>query len=123
MSDSPTLGLSNYPVPLCFSCFLVALVQLVAAVIWTLQIYSMRLDISKVDWHLVSMVHWTCRLDGALDVSSRWCIGRLDSALDVSDIAWTLFKEPKEFCKYDLAKLVSPIDCVVTRSPKSLEMA
>ena len=32
-SDSPTIGVSDYPISLCFSCFLVALVQLVAAVI------------------------------------------------------------------------------------------
>ena len=74
-------GLSE---PTVIFCFLVALVKLVAAVISTFQIY----------------------LYGGLDTSSRWCIGylvstvhwtsRLDGALDVSDIARTLSKGPKE---------------------------
>jgi len=54
-SDSLTMGVSDYSVTLCFSCFLVALVQLIVAVFWTLQIYSistfsLRLIISAVDW-------------------------------------------------------------------------
>ena len=71
-------------------------------------------DLISLRWigHLVSMVHWTSRLDGALDISY---------------IVWTLSKGPKESYKYDLANSlvplkISPIDCVVTRSPKSLEM-
>ena len=95
----PTSGYSDYPNSLSFLCFFVALVQLVVAVIWTLQIYSisvfsLRLDISTVDWHLVSTVHWTSRLDGALDVS---------------DIAWTLSKGSKESYKYDLANSLVPL--------------
>ena len=78
-SDSLTMGVSDYSVTLCFSCFLVALVQLVAAIIWTLQIYSistfsLRLDISTVGW------------------MPRRCIGRLNSELDISDMIWTLSK-------------------------------
>ena len=72
------MGVLDYPSSLCFSCFLVALVQLIAAVIWTLQIFlsvfSLRLDISTVGW--------TPRLDSALDISSRRCIGRLGYCLD-----------------------------------------
>ena len=87
------------------SCFLVALVQLVVAVIWTLQIYSINAFSLRLD---ISMVVWTPRLDGALDVStmnwtSRRCIGRLDGALDVSDMIWTSSKGPKKSYKYDLA--------------------
>ena len=68
-----------------------SLVQNIDAVIWTLQIYSisvfsLRLDISTVDW--------TPRLDGALDVS---------------DIAWTLSKGSKESYKYDLANSLVPL--------------
>ena len=80
-SDSPTMGVSDYPSLLYFSCFLVALVQLVAAVFWTsrdVSIFSLRLDISTVGW------------------MPRRCIGRLNSALDVSDMIWTLSKGPKE---------------------------
>jgi len=33
--------------------------------------------------HLVSTVHWTPRLDGTLDISSRRCNGRLGYGLDV----------------------------------------
>ena len=66
-------------------------------------------------------------LVGELDIStmnwtSRRCIGRLDGALDVSDMIWPLFKGSKESYKYDLTKLVSPIDYIVTRSLKSLEI-
>ena len=85
--------------------FLVPLVQLVAAVIWTLQIYyisvvSLRLDIFAVDWtlrldgaldtssrrcigHLVLTVHWTSHLDGAMDISYRRRFGCLGYGLDV----------------------------------------
>ena len=58
-SDSPTLGVSDYPVTLCFSCFIVALVQLVATVTATWYLYG-GLDVSSVNW--------TSRLNGALDV-------------------------------------------------------
>ena len=82
-SDSPTMWVSDYPVTLCFFCFLVSLVQLVAAV----SAFLLRLDISTVGW--------TSRLDGALDVSN---------------VAWTLSKGPKESYKYNLANsLVSLI--------------
>ena len=108
-SDSPTIGVSDYPVTLCFSCFLVVLVQLVGLSL------LFHCDLISLRWvgHLVSTVHWTSRLDGAMDVS---------------EIAWTLSKGHKESYKYDLANSLvplktSPIDCVVTRSPKSLEMA
>ena len=103
-SDSPTVEALDYPNLLRFSCFFVALVQLVAAVIW--------LDIS--------MVGWTPRLDGVLDILSRRCIGhlvstvywtpRLNGALDVSDMTWTSSKGPKKSYKYNLANsLVSLI--------------
>jgi len=41
-------------------------------------------DLISIRWigHLVSTVHWTSRLDGALDVSSRRCIGHLVYCLD-----------------------------------------
>ena len=70
-------GLSE---PAAIFYFLVTLVQLVAVVIW-------------VD---ISTLGWTPHLDGALDVSSRLCIGHLvsmvhwmsglDGALDISDM-------------------------------------
>ena len=67
-------GLSE---PAAIFYFLVTLVQLVAVVIWVdISAFSLRLDISTLGW--------TPRLDGALDVSSRWCIGRL-----VSTVHWT----------------------------------
>ena len=88
--------------------FLVPLVQLVAAVIWT-----SRLCFFTATWYLcggldassrrcierlVSTLHWTSHLDGALDISSRWCIGHTSS------------KGPKKSYKYDLANsLVSLI--------------
>ena len=77
----PTSGYSDYPNSLSFLCFFVALVQLVAAVIWTFQIYyisafSLRLDIYTVGW--------TPRLDGALDTSSRRCIRHV-----VLTVHWT----------------------------------
>ena len=78
-SDSPTMWVSDYPVTLCFFCFLVSLVQLVAAVIWTLQIYSISAFLLRLD---ISTVGWTSRLDGALDIPSRRCIGRLECCLD-----------------------------------------
>ena len=108
-----SFGLSD---PTETSCFFVALVQLVAAIIWTLQIYSisvvsLRLDIFAVDW--------TLRLDGALDTSSRRCIGHLvltvhwtshlDGAMDVSDMVWTLSKGLKKYYKYDLANSLVPL--------------
>ena len=75
------------------------------------ELISLRLDISTVDW--------TPRLNSALDVSYRWCIrhlisavhwtSRLDGALHVSDIAWTLSKEPKESYKYDFANSLVPL--------------
>ena len=71
---------SDYPTPLKTSCFLVALVQLVAAVIWTLQIYSIPAFSLRLDIYTVG---WTPRLDGALDISSQRCIGRLGYDLDV----------------------------------------
>ena len=68
------------------------------------------------------MLGWTPRLDGALDVSSRRCIGRLDStvhwtsrldgALDVSDMTWTSSKGPKKSYKYDLANLLVPLNAL-----------
>ena len=56
-------GLSE---PVAIFCFLVALVQLVAAVIWTLQIYSISAFSLQLD---ISTVGWTPLLDGALVVS------------------------------------------------------
>ena len=73
--------------------------------------FSLRLDIFAVDWML--------RLDGALNVLSRHCIGhlistvhwtsRLDGALDVSDMVWMSSKGPKKSYKYDLANLLVPL--------------
>ena len=76
---------SDYPTPLKTSCFLVALVQLVAVVIWTLQIYAISTFSLRLD---IYMVGWTHRLDGALDVS---------------DMVWTSSKGSKKSYKYDLA--------------------
>ena len=70
--------MSDYPGSLCFSCFLVAL------------------DIS--------MVGWTSRLDGALDVLSRRCIGHL-----VSTVHWTSSKGPRKSYKYDLTNSLVPL--------------
>ena len=61
MSDIPTIGVLDYPVTLYF-CFLVALVQLVAA---------------------VNLCFFT-----AAKVSLRW-FGRLVGELDVSTMQWT----------------------------------
>ena len=123
-SDNPSAlaclsdqGYSDYPNSLSFLCFFVALVQLVAAVTWTFQIYSISAFSLRLD---ISTVNWTPGLDGELDASSRRCIGhhastvhwifRLDGALDVSDIAWTLSKGPNESYRYALANsLVSLI--------------
>jgi len=52
--------------------FLIRLVQLVAAVIWSLQIYSISAFSLRLD---ISAVGWTSRLDGELDASSRQCTG------------------------------------------------
>ena len=89
--------MSENPVLLSFSDFFFAFVQFIAAVIWTLQIYSIS-DFSLRQKCLyggldVSSVNWT----------SRRCIGLLDGALNVSDMIWTLSKGPKESYKYDLA--------------------
>ena len=53
-------------------------------------------DLISLWWigHLVSTMHWT---------------SHLDSALDVSDIAWTLSKGTKESYKYDLANSLVPL--------------
>jgi len=71
-------GLSE---PTVIFCSLVALVQLVAAVIWTLQIYSISAFSLRLD---ISAVGSTPRLDGTLDISSRRPIGHL-----VSTAHWT----------------------------------
>ena len=70
-------GLSK---PTAIFCFHGALVQLVAAVIWTLQIYALSLFLLRLDIYTVG---WTPRLDGALDISSQRCIRRLGYDLDV----------------------------------------
>ena len=120
--DSPTLGLSDYPILLCFSVSLLYLSNS------SQRSFGHSKYILSLLFHcdLISL-RWFGRLVGELDVSTmNWtslrCIGCLDGVLDVSDMIWTLSKGPKESYKYNLAKLVSPIYCVVTRSPKSLEM-
>ena len=80
-SDILTIGVLDYPVTL-FFCFLVALVQLVAA---------------------VNLCFFT-----ATKVSLRW-FGRLVGELDVSNMVWTLSKGPKESYKYDLANSLVPL--------------
>ena len=100
--------------PTAIFCFHVALVQLVAAVIWTLQIYALSLFLLRLG------ISAMLRLDGAFDVLSQRCFGhlvltahwtsRLGGALDVSDMVWTSSKGPKKSYKYDLANsLVSLI--------------
>ena len=96
-SDSPTLGYSDYPSQLPFSVFLLHLSNLSQR---SFSAFSPRLDISTLGWTprldgaldvlsrrciglLVLTAHWTSRLDGALDISSRRRIGRLGYGLDV----------------------------------------
>ena len=100
LSVSPTTRVSDYPNPLYFSVFLLHLSNSSQRSFghskYILSVFSLRLDISMVDW--------TPRLDGALDVSSRRCIGRFVSMVD-----WTQSKGPKESYKYDLANSLVPL--------------
>ena len=82
-SDCPTVGcriIRTYSI----FCFILAYVQLVAAVIWTsrdVSAFSLQLDISTVVW---TPRRWIWHL-------RRW-IGRLDGALDVSTVHWTFWR-------------------------------
>ena len=92
-SDSPTLWCSDYPSQLPFSVFLFHLSNLSQRSFGhTKYILSLlfHCDTSSQQCigHLVSTVHWTSRLDGALDVS---------------DMVWMSSKGPKKSYKYDLA--------------------